>query len=371
MTPNKIPIGEEVSNLLEFAFANKSGGRSELFNTIADFLERRHTELAPNALTLMSDILEKLLSDVEVSIRKKLANRLANNENAPVELIILLANDHIEVATSVLSMSSLLSDDELIKIIRHKTVQHQLGIATRERLSSSICHELISIGNTKTLITLLNNHNADINNASFSALLEKSKNNTPIQPPLIERPDLPKEMAAKMYQWVSDNLKQSILTNLNISEAEINTLLKTTIEEVNEEEVSHITQEKSEILLVNKLYKADRLTPSFLMKCLNQGQISLFEIAFSKIVRVPRKIMRSFLYDRGVEALAVSCCAVEIDRSVFLTIYQLTREAQNENSTLSDDEIAQAFGYFKRFDKKKAMMTIQKWVAEATGSPIF
>lgn len=371
MAPKHIPIDKEVSNLLEFAYAKKTDGRSELFDTITDFLERRHSELAPNELSLMSDILEKLLNDVETSIRKKLANRLAINESAPVELIILLANDQIEVATPVLSLSTLLSDNELIKIIRHKTVQHQLGIASRKKLSSGICHELIAIGNTKTLVTLLNNHNANIDNDSLSILVEKSRNNTPIQPPLIERPDLPKELAARMYQWVSTNLKETILASLQLDEADINDLLLSTAKDATEEGSTQVTQEKSEILLVNKLYKAGRLTPSFLMKCLNQGQVSLFEIAFAKIVRVPQKIMRSFLYDRGVEALAVSCCAADIDRSVFLTIYQLTREAQNVDSNLSDDEITLAFGHFKSLNKKKALMIIQKWVAEATGAPIF
>lgn len=371
MAPNNIPIDEEVNSLLEFAYTKKAHGRSELFNTITDFLERRHAELTPGELSLMSDILEKLLNDVKTSVRQKLASRLAKDKRAPVELIILLANDQIEVATPVLSLSELLSDKELVKIIRHKTVQHQLGVASREQLSSGICRELISIGNSKTLVMLINNHNADIDDKSLSALVEKSKNNVLIQPPLIERPDLPREMAAKMYQWVSLSLKQSILTNLHLSEADIDDLLKTAVEDVNAEGIAGITKEKSEILLVNKLYKAGKLTPAFLMKCLNQGQTSLFEIAFSKMVHVPRKIMRSFLYDRSAEALAVSCCAAGIDRSVFLTIYKLTRAAQNIDPNLDDDEIAKAFEHFKSLDKKKALAIIQKWVAEATGTSIF
>lgn len=367
----KMRIDEEVSELLEFAYAKKVGGRSDLFNTITDFLERRHSQLTPKELSLMSDILAKLLNDVETSIRKKLAMRLADDNNAPVDLIILLANDQIEVASSVLSLSNLLSDEELINIIRHKSVQHHLGIASRKILSFGITKELVAIGNTKTLVTLLNNHNAEIDSESLAILVNKSKNNIPIQPPLIERPDLPEELAAKMYQWVSLSLKQSILSNFNISESDIEALLKKTIEEVDQEEHKQITTEKSEVLLVNKLHKAGRLTPAFLMKSLNQGQVSLFEIAFAKIIRVPKNIMRSFLYDRGAESLAVSCCAADIDRSVFLTIYKLTRAAQNVNTNLSDAEISLAFEYFKNLNRKKALAIIRKWVAEATGNTVF
>ncbi|NOZ66707.1 MAG: DUF2336 domain-containing protein [Alphaproteobacteria bacterium] len=371
MAPNEPKITQEISSLLKLAYDREAGSRSELFKKITDFLERRHTDMTPNGLELMSEILEKLLINVEMSVRQKLADRLAEDENAPLDLIILLANDQIDVAGPVLKLSELLSDKELVNIIRHKTAQHQLSIAGRAKLSSDVCRELVTVGNDKTLIVLLNNRDAKIGNQSLANLVEKSKNNIPIQPPLIERPDLPKEMTAKMYQWVSESLKESILTKLNMSEMEIDKFLNSAIQEVAQEGGSHITKEKSEILLVNKLHKAGKLTPAFLMKCLNQGQSSLFEIGFAKLISIPHKIMRSFLYDRGAEALAVSCCAAGIDRSVFLTIYELTRAAQNVDTNLSDTEVAEAFEYFKKLDRKKALHTIQKWVAEATGAAIF
>ncbi len=364
-------LNEKISNILQLSYVKNTEGRSLLFNKITDFLEEHHTELSQTEQTLMSEILDKLLNNVEMTVRKKLAERLAMSEEAPLDLIVLLANDQIDVALPVLELSKLLSDNELINIIRHKTAQHQLSIAGRQKLSSDVCRELVTVGNTKTLVVMLNNHDAKIDNSSFADLIEKSKNAQPLQPPIIERPDLPKDMAAKMYQWVSDSLKQSILTNLDLNESDIDELLLTTIEEVANGGLGQITSEKSEIILVNKLHQAKKLSPAFLMKCLNQGQSSLFEIAFAKMIKVPRKIMRSFLYNRGADALAVSCCAAGIDQSVFLTIFQLTRAAQNIETEISDDETAKAFEHFKRLDKKKAHVTIQKWVAEATGSSIF
>jgi len=371
MAPDELKIHEEISSLLALAQDKNASGRSTLFNSITDFLERRHAELSPTEKSLMSDILDKLLNSVEMAVRQKLAERLAQDSDAPLDLIVLLANDQIEVATPVLELSEILSDDELINIIRHKTAQHQLSIASRKKLSSGVCRELVNVGGNNTLVMLLNNHDAAINNEGLAALVEKSKNNIPIQPPLIERPDLPKEMAAKMYQWVSESLKQSILANFDMTEDDIDDLLNAVVEDASNGEENQVTREKSEALLVDKLHKAGKLSPAFLMKCLNQGQSSLFEIAFSKIINVPRKIMRSFLYNRGAESLAVSCCAAGIDQSVFLTIFELTREAQNLDTTISDEETAKAFEYFKKLDSKRAQITIQKWVAEATGTSIF
>lgn len=371
MAENRPEINQEMVSLLTLAQEKNPEGRSELFNRISAFLEQRHKDLQPTEISLMSDIMSRLINNVNMSVRRKLAERLSQSEDVPLDLIIMLANDQIEVAAPILLLNQLLTDDDLINIIRHKTAQHQLGIASRKKLSSNVCRELVTVGNTKTLIVLLNNHDAKIDNVSLSDLVEKSKKLIPIQPPIIERPDLPEDMAARMYQWVSESLRTSIEDKLNLSPQEINKLLSDAVEGANNDEVDKITQEKSEIILVNKLYKAGRLSPAFLMKSLNQGQSSLFEIAFSKLINVPRKIMRSFLYDRGAEALAISCCAAGIDQSVFLTIFELTREAQNADSTLSDEEISKAFGFFKNLDRKRAHMIIKKWVAEATGTSIF
>jgi len=370
MASNNSPIKEEISRLLTFAHSKKEGGRSELFTVIVEFLEHRHTEMAGNELSLMSEILTKLLNDVAMNIREKLAMRLAQDSDAPVELIIMLANDQIEVALPVLSLSRLLSDDSLIEIIRHKTVQHQLAITSRRELSASVCRELVSIGNSKTLIMLLNNPRARIDRESFSFLVDKSRDNPPLQPPLIERPDLPKEMAAKMYQWVSDTLKQSILTNFHLSEIEIDRLVTGAVKDATAEDDILTTQEKSEILLVNKLHKADRLKPSFLMKCLRQGQSSLFEIAFAKMIQVPLKIMRSLLYDRDTKTIAIVCYAATIDRSVFMTIYQLSRTVRNLDPDLTDSEIAEVLEYYRKLDRQDVLVTIEKWVAEATRGPL-
>jgi len=371
MTLRKPIIDHEISKILQLAYSKRASGRTELFNSITEMMEHRHHELTVNERLLMSEILEKLLTNIEMNVRINLANRLASDKEAPIDLIILLANDQIEVAKSVLSVSQLLTDDELIKIIHHKTLQHQLSIAGRSHLSSDISRELVTVGNTKTLLALINNHKANIDEATLSLLVEKSKDNIHIQPPLIERPDLPRGMSLKMYQWVSDNLKKTILNGLKLEESEINDLIEQTIEDLQEKDDKGHSQEKSEILLVNKLYDAGKLSPGFLIKCLNNGQSSLFEIAFSKLINIPNNIIRSFLYNRGPEALAVSCCAAGIDRSVFLSIYELTRTAQNMPAKISPDEIAIAFEHFKKLDKKRSQRLLQKWVAEATGTAIF
>src|SRR5690606_28752200 len=87
---------------------------------------------------LMTEILQQLIHDVEQSVRKALADRLAEEKDAPRELVTILANDEIDVAHKILRDSAVLQDLELIEIIQHRTFEHQLTIAMRNTVSEAV-----------------------------------------------------------------------------------------------------------------------------------------------------------------------------------------------------------------------------------------
>ena len=361
----------EVSGLIQLAHEKSTSGRTELFQSIADLLERRHHDLSERELSLMSDILGTLFHHVEMEVRKKLAERLATRTDTSVDLIILLANDEIEVARPVLMLSKLLNDDNLIKIIRHKTIGHQLSITARKHLSTDVCRELVSTGNDRVVVSLLSNRDARIDNDTLAGLVEQARRREEIQAPLIKREDLPRELCAQMYQWVSDSLKEVILETHSMSEADINDIVSGTIREITDEDDQLSSRVSAEENLIEKLHKAGKLGPAFLMKSLSQGQVSLFELGFAKLANIPKDIMLSILYDRGSEALAIACRAINIDRSVFLTIYRMTREARDMETKLNQDEIDRAYDRFNTMEPRRAQLTLHGWVQDASKSPLF
>ncbi|MFC7050247.1 DUF2336 domain-containing protein [Emcibacter nanhaiensis] len=361
----------EVTGLIKLAHEKSISGRSELFESIADLLERRHDDLSGKEVSLMTEILGTLFHHVEMEVRKKLAERLATRMDTSVDLIILLANDEIEVARPVLMLSKLLDDKNLIKIIRHKTIQHQLSITARKHLSSGVCRELITTGNDRVVVSLLSNKDANIDNETLAGLVEQSRNREEIQAPLINREDLPRELCAQMYQWVSDSLKEIILDTHSMSVEDINDIVSGTLREIETEDEKRAGLLSAEENLIEKLSKAGKLGPAFLMKSLSQGQVSLFEAGFAKLANIPKDIMSSILYDRGSEALAIACRAINIDRSVFLTIYRMTREARDMETKLSQEEIDRAYDRFNNMEPRRAQLTLHSWVQDASKSPLF
>jgi len=121
----------EVERLLALAHDKSQAGRSALYSAIGELFGRRGSELSETERRMMAEILRQLGRDVEMAVRRVLAQRIAGWPHAPHELVLELANDGIEVAAPLLRDSPVLRDPDLIEVIRQQTQQHQLAVAMR------------------------------------------------------------------------------------------------------------------------------------------------------------------------------------------------------------------------------------------------
>ena len=101
--------------------------RATLFENISDLFISTDGRLSDRERALMRDILAKLIGEIELKVRRSLAESLTEADDAPADLVNLLANDEIAVARPILMQSSVLRDAELIEIIRQRTHEHRMG----------------------------------------------------------------------------------------------------------------------------------------------------------------------------------------------------------------------------------------------------
>lgn len=358
------PVQNEVAALAELASKRDPEHRAVLYENVISLFEQKHAQLSESQRSLMCDILRRLAHDVEMSVRVELAERLAADDGAPEDVILMLANDEIEVAKPVLLFSRLLNDGDLIDVIYHKTVQHQLAVAARENLGSTVSTALVQVGNDNVVATLLGNASATIPDNVFSGLVDRSETNRHLQAPLVNRKDLPPALAQKMYAWVSDALKETIIANVPGAAEKIEAALAGAIDELSASAKETSGDTTPNTRLVDKLAKAGQLTPAFLVKSLNQGQVELFELGFARMLNLMPARFRKIVYNRGPDALAIACRAVGIDRSAFLSVYRLACRARNMNSELSDAETGHAFNMFDTMDRRMAEIMIHRWARE-------
>lgn len=324
----------QILSLVELAEDKSPEQRNFLYEKISAFLVEDKQNFSVAEKELMADIICRITADVERSIRAHFARNIAHVENIPKDLILFLANDDIEIALPILKESGILEEPDLIKLVQTRSTQHQLAIAARDNIGELVSEALCETGNQDVCVCLINNHSAEISNKTLELLGQQSETVMVYQKPLLMRPFLPKNIAEKMYRWVSMSLRKMITEKF-----EINPNLLSISPEDRAQTIQSISVEMDPSeMLVEKLFVAGELSNGFLLKSLRQGEIDLFEITFAKLVGLNRPELQYLLYSNDPKRLAVACKALALDKSIFGTILQLIVDAKIPKFNLSDYE---------------------------------
>jgi uncharacterized protein (DUF2336 family) len=207
---------------------------------------------------------------------------------------------------------------------------------------------------------LLNNNSAKLSKNLVEQLVDESQQVERYQSPLLRRPDLPPDLARRMYAWVSAALRQYILQNFEVDEDDLDDTVADAMVEAGAQE-TRTEPDQAARRLVDKLHEAGELTTGFLIKALRQSEITLFELGFAKLCGLRPILMRRIVYEPGGEALAIACRAIGIDRAVFQTVYKLTRQARGQDCIIPDEELVELKNYFDGLNRAGAGLVLRKW----------
>ncbi len=345
--------------LMTIAEDRTSQSRGALFGQISTLLVDTHMATSDRERALMVDIIDRLFHDVEMQVRQELSSRLSKQNSAPKELITMLANDTIEVAKPILLESDLLRDEELLEIIKHRTQEHQMAIAMRQKVSEVISDALVEAGHQDVVKTLLENTNAQISQATLEYLVEQSERVDLYQNPLLNRADLQPQLAKKMYSFVSETLKKKIVEEFKIDPATIESGLQDSVESIFAAEETDGYARTME--LVEAICKSKELTPSLLSKTLSDGEIPLFVGLFSKMAEMPLKAAKKILFDSDGEVFALACKAMGFETHQFSDMYKLVRITRSGSRDVRITEMSHLLSYFEQLKRTTAQNILRSW----------
>jgi len=345
----------DMSRLAQLAVNPQGTSREEIYLAVASLYRIQGTGLNQRERALMHEILRRLTRDVEMAIRIALAERLAEDTTAPHDLILLLADDKIEVARPLLLRSPLLTDDDFLKLILAGDA-HSEAVATRPHIGEPVTEALASSEVESVLVALVRNATAKISSAAFERLVEKSRAIESLQEPLTKRADLPPLLATKMCEWVAETLKTYIIRNYPIQAERLSDAMSAAETVIKSEPPApRDPPAEGAQKLIEKLAASGQLKAGFLLRVLHQGQIDLFDLALAKLVNLPLPELRLKFYEGGPRAVALACRAVGIDRCVFNTVFNLSRQPHNLRTALSPSDIADVNRVFSTVSKPGAL----------------
>ncbi len=284
---------EDVSRLL----TDPSGDhRAETAAKIAtDFGQRTLTDAERK---MAEEIFRIMVKDAEVRVREALAQNLKENPAVPRDVAVSLAKDVDSVALPVLQFSEVLSDEDLIEIVRSQGATKQVAIAGRPSVSEVVSSALVETENENVVTTLVANTGAEISEKSLHKVVEDFGDSEAIQDAMVHRPKLPVTVAERLVTLVSENLKEELAKRHEMSDSMATDLILQSRERATITLSSESDDEDVE-RLIRQLRKNGRLTPSIVLRALCMGDLKFFETAVCELADVPLVNGRQLIHDSG------------------------------------------------------------------------
>lgn len=355
------PEDVNVRQLLALAHSRSVESRRTLFKNISDLFLANDGRLTERERVLMAGIVGQLIHDVEMSVRRELADRLAKEPNAPRELVVTLANDTIEIAHPILQQSGVLNNADLVDIVKHRTQEHRLAVAMRGKLSAEVSQALVDSGDKDAIEVLINNHDAEISRHAMDYLVGESQQVDRFQQPLLRRPDLPLQLAHRMFWWVSAALREHIINNYKADPTTIDALIHETTSRVTKRAASDRSTYTEADAVVAEIANKGQLDDRFLLQCLRRGRIAAFTAALARMADIDVPLARHIVFDPGGEGLAVLCKACGIDRSIFSSLFLLTREARDGSRTTDPTQLNAMVRIYDNLSQAEAQGALRCW----------
>lgn len=345
----------DTMRLAQLAADPQGANRADIYLAVATLYRNQGDLLSERERALMREILKRLTIEVEMAVRIAMAERLADDPQAPLDLILLFVDDRVEVARPIILRSHKLADHDLLRLIAEADVARQTACAERPHIGKPVTAALAESDAEPVLVALVRNVTAQIAPETFEKLVEKSRWCEALQAPLAKREDLPTPLAQRMCEWVSEALRTYLTQSGRLAPQAAQEAVHAAAQAVRTPPPSAASNSEATAgKLVDKLAGAGQLRAGFLLRVLQQGQFDLFDQAFAKLLDLQLGEFRRSFYLGGPKPVALACRAVGIDKSVFSTVFSLSRSAAGMPPVLTSQERGEVDQAFISFSKQEA-----------------
>jgi uncharacterized protein (DUF2336 family) len=277
--------------------------RAELATKVADDLSGHALTVAE--VKLGQDIVRILARDVEESVRASLSRGLRHCTNLPRDVARKLATDVEYVALPVLADSLVLTDEDLIEIVRHGSSLKQEAIASRPNLTETVSGAIIDHAGEPAVVVLMGNNSAAIADDKFDHAVTRFADSTRVKEAMVLRDKLPVAVAERLVTMVSKALQAHLVKVHDLAPATAADIVLRS----REREIIRLSQGASDTDLrqmIGQMHRNGRLTPSLIMRALCTGDIAFFEAAMAARSDIPVDNAQILIHEasrKGLQAL--------------------------------------------------------------------
>lgn len=256
-------------------------------------------DLTDEERAIAEDILLAMVRDVEVSVREALAENLKEYAGLSHDLAVTMAQDVDSVALPVIQFSEVLSDEDLLEIVRNEGTAKQNAVAQRATVSEQVADALVDTGKEEVVATLVGNDGAAISEKTFGKVLKDFSDSDQVKSNMVHRRELPVAVAERLVNLVSEKLQEELVSRHSLP-ADVATDL---IMQSRERTTLGLLTPNADIMdihaLVSQLHENERLTPSIILRALCMGDMEFFEVSIAVLSGLPLGAARTLIHDEG------------------------------------------------------------------------
>jgi len=343
----------DLEQLLRLARDKSAASRRALAASAADLFRSGSTVLTDRERFLMTEIVRQLIGEIEAALRRGLAERLpAKTQRAP-ELPALAASDIHGSALAVLRRSEVLQDEELVEIVTHRSLEHQLASAVRSAASAGRSAAHRGGGAGDVIRTLLDSPDTAIKAATLAYLVEQSNRVDTFQNPRLQRRELGPALAQRLCWWVSAAMRQHLVERAAVDPGRLDRAL----EEIVAALASEANEEAPAAALSAQLARRRQIPPDLLIDTLAQGEIALFAALLAHLTELRPRLINRLIFEPGGEGLAIACKAIGLAHGAFAAIFALSAKARAP----APGETERVGSFFDRLDREAARIIVKGW----------
>jgi uncharacterized protein (DUF2336 family) len=161
---------------------------------------------------VFGEVIGRLADEIEAAARVRLAKQLAHSDNAPFNVVMVLAlDDSIDVAGPILQHSQRLDERTLVAGARTKSQAHLLAISKRSAVSVAITNELVARGNREVVRSIAANNGARFSEAGFLQMIKRSEGDSILAEHLGLRKEIPRHLFQQLIAKASDDVKAKLV----------------------------------------------------------------------------------------------------------------------------------------------------------------
>ncbi len=267
----------------------------------------RTSSLSDSETQLATDLLKFMAKDAVEMVRRALAITLRNSQELPRSVALQLISDVDNIALPIIEFSPVLTDEDLIEVLKSDAAAKILAVARRPKVSGNLVKAIVRYGDSKAVATVAANDGALIDADTAEDILDFYYDDDLIKEAMISRADLPNTIMEKLISMVSEeaavilNEKHKIAAPqaVNIaSQARERASLDLVLDDDSDKDIREFSLHMAQM---------GRLTPSFIIRAIGLGRMSVVKHSLAVLAGISSNKAGLMMYDTGPFGLSALC----------------------------------------------------------------